>query len=308
MLAIALMLATVIGLALGALGGGGSILTLPMLVYILHVDAKEAIAASLFVVGVTSVVGLIGHGRAGRVHWKAGALFGLAGMGGAALGAEVAPHVPGTLLLILFAVMMLLTAASMLRPRRAKPAETKEEPPATDELSAQTQPPRALSIPKATLLGAAVGFVSGLVGAGGGFLVVPALVLVAGLTMPEAVGTSLLVIAMQALAGFAAHARHTPFQVDLLAVLVAGASAGSLIGVRIARLASPLALRRAFGSMVLVIGMLVLGLELPSALRPAALVLLVVLALGAGAAALLRFIKRRAPEARSPLAHASPRK
>lgn len=266
MLLLGSLLSVVIGLSLGLLGGGGSILTLPMLVYVLGLDPKEAIAGSLFVVGVTSVVGVIGHARAGRVRWKVGALFGAAGMGGAVIGAEIAHLLPGTLLLILFACMMLVTAAAMLRPRR------QGAPPETAA---------SLSIPKAALIGLAVGVLSGLIGAGGGFLVVPALVLVGGLAMPEAVGTSLLVIGMQALAGFARHAGQTPLHMEVLLIVAAGAVLGSLVGLRLSRSIKPDALRQGFGGLVLAMGALLLVLQLRGDARVIALITLAMIALGA---------------------------
>lgn len=293
MILLALSLASVIGLALGLLGGGGSILTLPMLVYVLRVDAKEAIAGSLFVVGVTSLVGVLGHAKAGRVRWKVGALFGASGMAGAAIGGQIAPKLPAALLLALFAGMMLVTAVGMLRPRRAPLEDAR---------------PHELSIPKAALIGAAVGLLSGLVGAGGGFLVVPALVLVGGLAMPEAVGTSLLVIAMQALAGFASHAGHTPLHLELLAVVTGGAVAGSFAGIRLARHVKPDALRRAFGVMVLMMGVLLLALQLPEGLRFVVLVVLAVLAVLAGFAFALRRLLRGAPRINVPIPVESTRK
>jgi uncharacterized membrane protein YfcA len=290
MLLLAALLAAIIGLALGLLGGGGSILTLPMLVYVLGVDAKEAIASSLFVVGITSVAGVLGHARAGNVRWRIGLLFGVAGMAGAAAGGELAHYIAASVLLILFAVMMLLTAAAMMRGRRK---------PAADA------PGHVVSVPKAIVLGVAVGVISGLVGAGGGFLVVPALVLIGGLGMAEAVGTSLLVIAMQSLAGFASHARHTALHMDLLLVIAAAAVAGSIVGIRLARHARPATLRRAFGWLVLAMGVFLLGKQLP----PGAPQLALLAAALVGVAALLARATVRARRARSsaasPLPHAS---
>lgn len=248
MLIVAASLALLIGLSLGLLGGGGSILTVPMLVYVLHVDAKQSIASSLFVVGVTSLVGTIAHARAGRVRWKVGLLFGVAGMLGATLGGQVAASIAGPVLLILFAGIMLATAGAMMRGRR--------EP--TGAVA-----PRDLPIAKAAGIGASVGVLSGLVGAGGGFLVVPALALVGGLSMGDAVGTSLLVIAMQSLAGFARHAAHTPLDWTLLGVVTVAAIAGSLAGARFASKLSPSTMRRAFAWLVLGMAIFMLAQELP---------------------------------------------
>lgn len=240
-------LAVVIGLSLGLLGGGGSILMLPMLVYVLEQDARVAIAGSLFVVGVTSLLGVVMHARQKRVVWPVGLLVGAGGMAGAFVGGRLAKHVPATVLLVAFAAMMLVTAVTMIRGRKAPGSSEK----------------RALSKPAALALGAAVGLVAGMVGAGGGFLVVPALVLVGGLAMPEAVGTSLLVIAMQALAGFAGHASHVTLDLPLLAVIAGASLAGALAGVRLAKKVSPDTLRQAFGWLVLGMGTFVLGREVP---------------------------------------------
>ncbi|GAB4003964.1 sulfite exporter TauE/SafE family protein [Glycomyces albus] len=180
----ALVAAVAIGMMLGLLGGGGSILTVPALVYLAGVEPKAAIAMSLFIVGTTSLIAMGVHARAGRVRWRTGLLFGAAGMAGAYTGGRIAEYVPGPVLLGGFAVMMVLTAVAMIR-SRAEP---------------EAAPPRR---PVARILaeGAAVGLVTGLVGAGGGFLVVPALVLLGGLSMPTAIGTSLLVIAAKSFAG-----------------------------------------------------------------------------------------------------------
>ncbi|MCU0688061.1 MAG: sulfite exporter TauE/SafE family protein [Polyangiaceae bacterium] len=241
MLVLAAALAAVIGVTLGLLGGGGSILTLPMLLYVLELEPRAAIASSLFVVGVTSLVGVVAHARAGRVRFRTGLPFGVAGMAGAFAGGQLAHHVPPTALLLGFAAMMILTAAAMLRGRGGPSAA----------------PPRA-SLGKALGLGASVGLVSGLVGAGGGFLVVPALALFGGLAMPEAVGTSLLVIALQSLAGVAGHVTHVALDWPLLAALAGAAVVGSLVGTRLARHASPDVLRQAFGWLVLAMGAFVL--------------------------------------------------
>jgi len=248
MLMVAASLALLIGLSLGLLGGGGSILTVPMLVYVLHVDAKQSIASSLFVVGVTSLVGTVAHARAGRVRWKVGLLFGVAGMIGATLGGQVAASMAGPVLLVLFAGIMLATAGAMMRGRR--------EPAGACTL-------RDLPVAKAAGIGASVGVLSGLVGAGGGFLVVPALALVGGLSMGDAVGTSLLVIAMQSLAGFARHAAHTPLDWTLLGVVTVAAILGSLAGSRFASKLPPATMRRAFAWLVLGMAIFMLARELP---------------------------------------------
>lgn len=267
MLVIAAVLAGIIGVLLGLLGGGGSILTLPMLVYVARVDPKEAIASSLFVVGTTSLVGMVAHARAGRVAYRVGALFGVAGMAGAYVGGRLAHYLPATLLLVLFATMMLATSIAMLRGRRGGSGDG----------------PHDVAIGKALGLGFLVGGVSGLVGAGGGFLVVPALSILGGLPMPRAVATSLMVIAMQSLSGFAGHVATVSLHWPLLLVVTGMSIGGSLVGARLGKHANPETLRRSFGWLVLAMGVFLLGKQLPQgALRdigtPVAVALVVLVA------------------------------
>ncbi|GAA1383211.1 sulfite exporter TauE/SafE family protein [Catellatospora chokoriensis] len=231
----------VIGLTLGMLGGGGSILTVPVLVYLAGAQPKPAIAMSLVVVGVTSAVALISHARAGRVRWRTGVLFGAAGMVGAYAGGRVAQYIPGSVLLIAFAAMMLVTAVAMIRARQDRSVN-----------AAQAQ--MRLPVRKILVEGVGVGFATGLVGAGGGFLVVPALVLLGGLAMPAAVGTSLLIIAMKSAAGLAGYLHSVSVDWRLTAMVTAGAVVGSLVGSRLAGRVRPEMLRQAFGWFVIVIG------------------------------------------------------
>lgn len=247
MLAPALALALLVGVALGLLGGGGSILTLPILTYVVGMETKAAIAASLFVVAVTSVTGVITHARAGRVRWRTGLLFGAAGMVGAYGGGRLAAFIPGKLLMLMFAAMMVATAIAMLRGRRAGAAA----------------PVHDLPIAKVLLEGVVVGVVTGIVGAGGGFLVVPALVLLGGLRMEHAVATSLVVISMKSFAGFYGHLAHVgdldwTVTLSMTAVAVLGSFAGGALAGKV----SPTALRKGFGVFVLVMAGVVLASEL----------------------------------------------
>lgn len=240
-----LILAVAVGIALGLLGGGGSILTLPILTYVAGVEPRAAIAASLFVVAVTSAMGAVTHARAGRVRWRTGLLFGAAGMLGAYGGGHLAGHLPPRTLMLAFAAVMVIAAILMLRGRRAASGA-----------------PRELAIGRAAVIGATVGLVVGTVGAGGGFVVVPALVLLGGLAMETAVGTSLLVIAMQSTAGFVGHLGHAAVPWPLTLGVTAAAVAGSLVGGRLAGRVPPAQLRRAFGVFVLLMAALVLAKEL----------------------------------------------
>ena len=265
MLILAAILSLTIGVSLGLLGGGGSILTVPLLVYALHVAPKPAIASSLFVVGITSLVGMIAHARAGSVRLRIGLLFGGAGMAGAYAGGRVSHFIPGEFLLLAFSVVMLVIAIAMLRPRR------------------QISPPGPPSLGKVLLAGTLVGILSGLIGAGGGFLIVPALVLFGGLAMREAIGTSLLVITLQCFAGFAGQVEHVQINWSLTLVVSASAVAGSLAGVRLARRVSQNTLRNAFGWFVIAMGLFMLGKQLP---------LVPVLLLGVVAVSLALWISR----------------
>ena len=261
MLGVAALLAAIIGVLLGLLGGGGSVLTLPMLVYVAGLETKEAIASSLFVVGTTSLVGVVVHARAGRVAYSEGAMFGVSGMGGAYLGGRLAHHVPSTVLLVLFAAMMLMTSIAMLRGRGKRAGEVRIDGGASPAEMGRARAKKAL---QALVLGFVVGIVSGLVGAGGGFLVVPALSILGGLPMPRAIATSMMVVAMQSLSGFAGHVAHVSLHWDLLAVVTATSIGGSLLGAHLGKRAKPDTLRKAFGWLVLAMGVFLLGKQLPA--------------------------------------------
>lgn len=249
---IALALALLVGASLGLLGGGGSILTVPILTYVVGMAPQEAIASSLFIVGATSAFGLLTHARAGRVRWKTGAVFGAAGMVGALAGGLIGGFVPGVVLMLLFAVMMLATAAAMIRGRK----------PAPDD-GQSTAPPPARSTWRIVIDGLLVGIATGLVGAGGGFLVVPALSLLGGLPMSIAVGTSLLVIAMKSFAGLAGYLVSVQLNWVFVLGFTAVAIAGSLVGARLAGKVPEKALRKGFGYFVLAMGAVVLIQEVP---------------------------------------------
>lgn len=266
-LAVVLALSTLVGVSLGILGGGGSILTVPILVYVAGMDPKDAIAASLFVVGVTSAAGAVSHARAGRVRWRTGLLFGAAGLTGAFLGGMLGGHLSGTVLLIAFALMMLATSFAMIRGRTVDESKRHSEVP----------------VFRVLLDGLVVGLVTGLVGAGGGFLVVPALALLGGLPMSVAVGTSLLVIAMKSLGGLAGYLSSVHLDWGLVTAVTLAAVLGSVVGGRLAGRIPEHALRKGFGWFVLVMGGFVLAQEAPAGLVLPIVALVGVLALAAGA-------------------------
>ncbi|MGO2559322.1 sulfite exporter TauE/SafE family protein [Brachybacterium sp.] len=272
-LTLTLLLATLIGVSLGLLGGGGSILTVPILTYVAGLPPKEAIAASLFVVGATSALSAITHARAGRVRWRTGLIFGTAGMAGAFGGGILGGYLPGAVLMTAFALMMVATSIAMLRGRRA----ARSEDPSPGELPTL----------KIVLEGLAVGLATGLIGAGGGFLVVPALALLGGLPMPVAVGTSLVVIALKSFAGLAGYLSSVSLDWLLVGGVTLAALVGSLAGARLAGHFPEAALRKGFGIFVLVMGVVVLIQELPGAASAVVAIVAALLTLGAGACRLV---------------------
>lgn len=252
MTVLAFLAALTMGFVLGLLGGGGSILAVPILVFLLGVNAKAAIATSLLVVGTTSAFAAIGHARNGNVVWRTGLIFGAFSMAGAFGGGLLAAFIPGNVLLILFAVLMLVTAIAMLRRKPRAPAHA----------SPDETPKAQLPIPKIALEGIVVGAVTGLIGAGGGFLVVPALALLGGLSMRNAIGTSLLVIAMKSFAGFAGYAGHVEIDFALVSGFVVAAILGTVLGTQAARKIEADRLRKVFAYFVLAMGAFILTQKL----------------------------------------------
>lgn len=243
-------LAAVIGLSLGLLGGGGSILTVPVLVYVLDFAAKPAIAMSLLVVGLTSLVGALSHWRAGNVHMRTAILFGAIAMAGSYLGARLAVFLTGEAQLVILAAVMLAAAASMLRRRPVTAASDAAAAPDADAaLSAEAPIPLA----KLLLVGLAVGILTGIVGIGGGFLIVPALVVLGRVPMKQAVGTSLLVIAMNAVSGFAGYAGTVAVPWGFVAAFTGVAIAGILAGTFLVRYVSAASLKRGFAVFLLAV-------------------------------------------------------
>jgi uncharacterized membrane protein YfcA len=228
-----------IGLSLGLLGGGGSILTVPALVYLVGQSPQSAVTTSLAIVGANSLMGASLHHAQGTLNWKVALAFGGAGMGVAYLSAGLSKYFSASALLVAFAILMLVVGG-LLTARRT-PATR-----ATNQRAARGWPVVIAS-------GAGVGFLTGLLGVGGGFLIVPALVLLVNVPMAEAVGTSLAVIAMNSLAGFMGHVGDGTFNLALTLIFTITGLAGTLVGARLAKRLSASRLQTAFA--VFIIGL-----------------------------------------------------
>jgi uncharacterized membrane protein YfcA len=245
----AVLLSVLIGVSLGLLGGGGSILAVPLLVYVARIDVHVAIGMSLAVVGATSLGGALVHARAGRVDLPAALLFGVAGMVGAPIGARASHLVSPRVLLLLFATLMIVVGGMMLQGRRGP-------------LSNAPRHRHRLALVGA---GFGTGLLTGFLGVGGGFLIVPALTLLGALPIHVAVGTSLPVIALNCAAGLVGHIRQGGMPLALTAAFIAASIIGALIGVRLAASFEPVRLRRAFAVFVIVVGLaLLVGNLLPA--------------------------------------------
>lgn len=233
------VLAIGVGVLLGLLGGGGSLLTVPVFVYAFGLDAKQAIALSLPAVGITALIAAFGHWRQGNIDLGLAARFGALTMGSAFAGARLAAFLSADAQMILFALTALFSALAMLRKSNVR--------------AGQAVRPLALAV-----AGIAVGLLTGIVGVGGGFLIVPALVLLGGVAMHRAVGTSLIVIALNSIAGTLGYIGAVAVPWLLLLLFVTLAALGSWFGARLTGSISPLLLRRSFSVVLLSVAALIL--------------------------------------------------
>ena len=255
---IGLLASLVIGLSLGLIGGGGSILTVPVLVYLFSVEPVQATAYSLFIVGLTSAVGAYPKYKEGLVNVKTALIFGAPSIATVFLTRKwIVPHIPaelfsvgsfvltkGLLLMLLFAILMVAASFSMIRDPKKKSSDVK--------------PGGSFNYPLILAEGAIVGLLTGLVGAGGGFLIIPALVLLTGLPMKQAVGTSLLIIAAKSLIGFTGDLSQQTIDWTLLLSISAMAVAGIFIGNGLSRKIDGNKLKKGFGWFVLLMGLYIL--------------------------------------------------
>lgn len=262
MIVLAYIASLAIGLSLGLFGGGGSILTVPVLVYLFHIDPVSATAYSLFIVGATSLGAIVPKAKHGLVDFKVALWFGAPSVLMVYITrAWIIPAIPaelvtlgdfvltkGTALMLLFALAMLWAGRGMLK----------------DQKRDNTQPTMTGAKRMAIILteGAVVGLLTGLIGAGGGFLIIPALVLVTGLSMKVAIGTSLTIIAFKSLLGFTGDMGHMVMDWNLLLTVTAAALVGMLIGNHLSKFVDTGRLKKGFGIFVLSMGCLVIALEL----------------------------------------------
>jgi len=237
----ALVAGAVVGLALGGLGGGGSVLAVPALIYLLHFDPADATTAALVIVTLTSVTALTGHARDGNVAWRTGLLFAAAGVVPAMLAGALAGRVPETALVVAFSAVAALAARRMLRS------------PVTEPSGRPVRPGKAGAV------GAGLGTVTGFLGVGGGFLAVPALVGVLGLAMRRAVGTSLLVITVNSLAALGARAgTGTHLDWAVVGPFTAAAVLGAWDGRRLAEKVAGRTLQTVFAYALLAVALFML--------------------------------------------------
>ncbi|MDX2146422.1 MAG: sulfite exporter TauE/SafE family protein [Planctomycetota bacterium] len=265
--------AALIGASLGLLGSGGSILTIPVLVYVLAHEEKTAIVESLVIVGVIAGIGAVGQARRGLVS-RAGVLwFGGSGVLGTALGAFLSSFVPGPVQLGLLAVVMLAAAWSMLRPAVVPLLGGSSGASSGQDNASEKQPSTPARQWTLALAGAGVGCVTGLLGVGGGFLIVPALTLLAAIPMRVAIGTSMAIIAINCVVGFAKHsiAGNPWFHAinwNTVATFTLVGVVGSFFGARLGASINQRKLRTAFGAVLVLIAGFVLVRELPRLREP----------------------------------------
>lgn len=240
----ALLLSAFIGLSLGVLGSGGSIVTLPVLIYVARVPAGDAVGMSMAIVGATSLFGAVLHLRRGNVALPVAAIFAAAGMVGAYVGSAGTHLVSKRVLLLLFSGLLVTVGTLMLRG------------------GGQREERGSFSVPRGLAVGFVVGLLTGFLGVGGGFLIVPALVLTAGLNTRVASGTSLAVIALNSAAGLAGQLRYAHFDWRLLGGFLLCASAGLALGIASAGRVDEKLLRRFFAMSVISLGVVLAAVNL----------------------------------------------
>ncbi len=243
MLMMTLLAGAATGIVLGLFGSGGSIVTVPALLYLLHVEPKQAIAMSLGIVAVTAAISALDNWHRGNVDVRVAFVFGLFGILGTFIGTRLGVHMPASLQLGMFSAVMLIAAWRMLRRKKRQPLQSA----ADDSTPLDVEEARIKAhLGQIALLGMGVGVLTGLVGGGGGFLIVPALVLVSGIPMKTAIGTSLVIVAANASTGFAGYLGIVSMDWSTMATFSAVTVASSFIGTRMSHRLSHAVLRRSF--------------------------------------------------------------
>lgn len=247
--------AAAIGMSLGLLGGGGSVLAVPVLVYVMGIAPKQAIAMTLVIVGIVSLLGSIPHWRKGRIELATVGLFGSSTMVGAFMGAKIAalPWMTGTVQMLLFAVMMLIAAIATIAKSHPDRAATEDE-----ELDLYSRPVCKYCWLWLLTEGLGVGILTGLVGVGGGFAIVPALVLLGKIPMRNAIGTSLVIIALNSIAAVIGYVGQVNFDWQLITSFTLVAAFGTLIGSYFSEFIPARRLQQSFGYFLLVVATFVL--------------------------------------------------
>ncbi|WP_069790518.1 sulfite exporter TauE/SafE family protein [Cyanobacterium sp. IPPAS B-1200] len=251
-----LILAIIIGLSLGLIGGGGSILAVPILRYVMGVEPRSAIAMSLFIVGFVSLIGIIPHWRQDNVNLPVAISFIPPAMVGAFIGAKITqlPFITDTIQLVAFGIVMLLASLFMIKKSSGKPSETEVTSVKVQAVGNDKTKKILLTIVE----GLVVGILTGFVGVGGGFLIIPALVLIGGIPMKEAVGTSLLIIATKSASAFVGYLTLVDIDWFLTIGFTLAASIGIVFGSYVSKKIDAKYLQKGFGYFVLVVAIFVL--------------------------------------------------
>ncbi|MCU7940046.1 MAG: sulfite exporter TauE/SafE family protein [gamma proteobacterium symbiont of Bathyaustriella thionipta] len=245
------------GMLLGVFGSGGSIITMPALLYLLDVEPKSAIAMSLGIVAVTATITAVQHWRHGNVDLRITAVFGLFGVIGTYFGALLGVITPVIIQLSIFALVMYAAAWKMLKPESQNKSQQHRSVGAMAvDLTADNTD--VLNYTHIALHGIAVGILTGIVGVGGGFLIVPALVLLSGLPMKKAVGTSLSIVSLKSFAGFAGYAGSVAIDYQMMGIFTVIAVAGSVVGSQLGHRLPADLLKRGFGGFLLLVASYIL--------------------------------------------------
>ena len=272
----AIPMGLLVGLALGALGGGGAILAIPALIYLMGQTPAAASMGALVIVSISAVVGVVPHLRAGRVHLQEGLIFGVIGVAGSVAGSHLSAGLSGPWLLTLFALLLLVVAALMLKRSSTSvgAGSSADDAAGAGAMPVADEPRSPRGVPglghgpaaylRLFLTASGVGLLTGFFGVGGGFAVVPALVLALGLPMKDAVGTSLVVITINSLTALASRV-NLGIELDwrVIGLFSVFAVAGSLLGARVNRAVDPTVLTRAFVGLLLVIALYTAAQNLP---------------------------------------------